>query len=135
MLIGKFSFKRIGITDLGEIFRPYAEILVFSKKRNEWFPIEMVVDTGADYTMLPRRYADLLGIDIEEDCVRKTTLGIGGSENVYFYKALQAKIGKWNNEIPVGFLGRDDIPALLGRLAFLEALKIIFYHHHVTFMV
>ena len=95
----------------------------------------MVVDTGADYTMLPKRYADLLGINREKDCLCKTTLGIGGSENVYFYKPLQVRIGKWDSEIPVGFLGRDDIPALLGRLAFLEALKVIFYHRYVTFMI
>ena len=93
MLIAQFPFKKIGETELGKIFRPYAEISLFSERRKKWIPIELIVDTGADYTMLPKRYADLLKIDLNTECVPKTTLGIGGSETVYLYKSLGMKLG------------------------------------------
>lgn len=116
-----------------EIFRPYAKVLIFAKKKKTWLPANMVVDSGADYTLLPRRYAIALGIDLANDCIAETALGVGGSETVYFYKKLLVKMEDWQNEIPVGFLERDDIPALLGRLAFIESLRVIFEKHKTTF--
>lgn len=133
MVIAKFPFKKIGKTELGEIFRPYGKVFLFSEKRNKWIPIEMLVDTGADYTMLPKRYADLLKIDLNVECFPSTTLGIGGSETVYLYKNLLVKIGNWEKKIPLGFLERDDIPPILGRLQLLEILKLIFYKKQIIF--
>lgn len=133
MEIAKFSFTKIGKGPLGEIYRPYAKVLLFSEKKKEWLPVKMVVDSGADYTLLPRRYAVALGIDIAKDCSAETSLGIGGSETVYLYKFLKIKLGVWQKKIPLGFLERDDIPALLGRLEFLEVLKTTFQKHEVIF--
>lgn len=122
----KSPFTFIGKTNLGKIYRPYAIVLVFSKLRNNWLPIEMVVDTGADYTLFPKRYAEILGIDLNLDCQPETTLGVGGSETVYQHKNLPIKIGNWKKKIPAGFLERDDVPSLLGRLDCLELLKLTF---------
>ncbi len=66
-------------------------------------------------------------------CVPKTTLGIGGSETVYLYKSLGMKLGKWQRNVPVGFLERDDIPGLLGRLEFIEVLKVTFENFQTRF--
>lgn len=133
MQIARFPFTKIRKGPLGEIFRPYARVLIFAKKRKLWLPANMVVDTGADYTLLPRKYAISLGIDLSNDCIVETSLGIGGSETVYLYKKLPIKIGDWQKEVPVGFLERDDIPALLGRLEFIEVLKVIFENHKTIF--
>ena len=133
MRIAQFPFTKIGKGPLGEIFRPYARILIFAKKKKIWLPANMVVDSGADYTLLPRKYAIALGIDLAQECIAETTLGVGGSETVYLYKGLLVKMGSWQKEIPVGFLERDDIPALLGRLDFLEVLKITFEDYKTTF--
>ena len=129
----EFPFTKISKGPLGEIFRPYAEVLIFAKKRKVWLPANMVIDTGADYTLLPRKYAISLGIDLSNDCIAETSLGVGGSETVYLYKNLLIKLGSWQKKIPVGFLERDDIPALLGRLEFIEALKVIFENHKTIF--
>jgi len=122
----KFPFTFIGKTKLGKIYRPYCQIFVFSKLREKWQPIETVIDTGADYTLFPYRYAEILGIDLKKDCKTATTLGVGGTEKVYQYKKLPIKINNWQGKIPIGFLGRDDIPPLLGRLACLEVFKLSF---------
>lgn len=117
MKLAQIPFKKIGQTDLGIIFRPYVEAWLFSAKRDIWVPAEMIVDTGADYTMLPKRYADFLKIDLNTECIPKTTAGVGGLETVYLYQqGLKIKIDQWEKVVPIGFLERDDIPALLGRL-------------------
>lgn len=132
-IIANFPFKKIGKTDLGIVYRPFINALVFSSQREKWIPIEMLADTGADYTMLPRRYADILGIDLNIDCSPSTTTGIGGSETVYFYKFLKIKIGNWQKKIPIGFLERDDIPAILGRLKCIEIIEAIFKNRQIIF--
>ncbi|MBI2611854.1 hypothetical protein HYW54_03870 [Candidatus Gottesmanbacteria bacterium] len=124
--IAAFPFTFIGNTKVGRIYRPYAIIEVFSLLTKDWESLEMVIDSGADYTILPKNYSDILGINTQEDCIVETTLGIGGSETVYQYKKLLIKIGKWEKQIPVGFLERNDLPALLGRLECLESLRLTF---------
>lgn len=118
-----FTYK--GKTFLGKIFRPYLHLFLYSKARKTWQPVEMLVDTGADYTLLPKRYAQILGINLTTDCRIETTFGVGGTETVYQCKALSIKIGAWEKKIPVGFLKRDDFPPVLGRLACLEAVELI----------
>jgi len=94
MLKIKIPFTYIGKTKLGKIYRPYIKIEFSSSKIDEWIPVEAVLDTGADYTLLPRRYAQLLGIDVMQDCIPETTLGVGGSETIYLLKRdVKLKIG------------------------------------------
>lgn len=121
-----FPFTFIRKTRLGLIYRPYISVLVFSRRRNRWQPVEMVIDTGADYCLFPKRYAEILGIECEVDCIAEKTLGIGGIEAVYQYKELPIKLGDWEGKVPVGFLERDDVPPLLGRLNCFEAWRVAF---------
>lgn len=128
-----FPFTFIGKTSLGTIYRPYAVVLAYSKARKKWQPVEMVVDTGADYTLFPKRYAAILGIDVSRECAAETTLGVGGAETVYQYRNLGLRIGSWEKKIPVGFLERDDVPALLGRLDCLELFHLRFKNRQSIF--
>lgn len=104
MRIAEFPFTKIGRGHLGDIFRPYATVLLFAKTRKIWLPVNMVVDSGADYTLLPKRYASVLGIDLARDCVVEMSVGIGGSERVFLYREQLARLGKWQKKIPVRFL-------------------------------
>lgn len=131
--MARFRFKYIGGDDIGVIWRPYALVDFKTKVNGDWLPIEMVVDSGADYSLLPKRYAVLLGIDVEVDCTPKTTLGVGGSETVYLYKNQEIKIVDWQKKVPIGFLERDDVPPLLGRLGFMEVLKTVLFKHQTIF--
>jgi len=130
MQINKFPFTKVSRSYFGTIYRPYIDpVWLFSEKRNDWIFSRMIVDTGADYTLLSRRYAINLGIDLIKECLAETTLGVGGSETVYLYKNLKIKIGNIEQIIPVGFLERDDVPPLLGRLKCLEDLEVILKNH------
>lgn len=121
----KFDFKKEVSPLLGIIFRPVARINFWSKRFNRWEPIWMLVDSGADYTLLPRYLAGVMGIELEK-LKQFTTYGVGGSEKVYFLPKLKAKLGDWEKEIPVGFLDSNEVPPLMGRHRFLETFDTLF---------
>lgn len=130
----KFPFERRSSTIFGNVSRPVA--LVDFRSVNDqvvWTTVRMIVDTGADYTLLPRSYARAIGVNLERDCKSFETLGIGGKEVVFVHPAIRARLGEWEAEVPVGFLDRDTVPALLGRQKFLEALSVLFEDHTITF--
>lgn len=126
-----FEIKSSGI--FGPVSRPVAKIDFWSKLSNNWVEILMLVDTGADYTLLPKFYAEDLGINLEKDCKSYSTFGIGGTETVYVLKGIKVKLGKWEFKIPIGFLERDNIPPLLGRQNFLEDFKVVLFKHTTSF--
>lgn len=130
----KLPFKKIASEIFGEIYRPYADIIAYGKN-GKAKKITLVVDTGADYTIFPRREAALLGIDLNKDCTIHTTFGVGGARNVYLYRNLPVDLDGKQFKIPVGFLDTNEVPPLLGRHQFMELFKTCFSSHVVTFEV
>lgn len=126
----KFPFKKEKSSILGTIYRPVARVLIWSAMINNWVALRMVVDTGADYTLLPRFMADKLGVSLEKDCKIFTTYGIGGGEKVYFLQKIKIRLGAWERTIPIGFLERNEIPPLMGRHLFLETFETLFSTKH-----
>ena len=98
----------------------------------QWTELWMIVDTGADYTLLPHFMADKLGINLEKECKIFNTYGVGGGERVYFLPKIKAKLGNWERMVPVGFLERNEIPSLLGRHLFLETFETTFSSNHTV---
>src|SRR3990167_6760207 len=129
-----FSFERRSSPVLGEIYRPVAKVFFYSNSKKNWYGIWMIVDTGADYSLLPKHLSKRLGVNLQSDCRVFNTAGIGGVEKVFFLKSLKARLGKWERNVPVGFLNRDNIPPLLGRHLFLESFDVVFSSkHHIIF--
>lgn len=124
-----FPFEYITVNLFGKIYRPYATIYVLNKDTGIYIRRTLIVDTGADFTLFPRVNARLFGIDIYKETEKSQTFGVGGKETVFLYKDLPIKIGEIKLKIPVGFINRNDIPALLGRQQFLELFKVIFEEH------
>lgn len=130
-MVVKFPFEDDGKSRLGHIFRPIAKVTLKSPHANKLVDIWMVVDTGADYTILPRHFSEKLRISLEKDCFREITFGIGGEQAVYFFKnKVRAKIGAMERNIPLAFLDSNEVPALLGRLGFLETFNTEFLKTH-----
>lgn len=117
-----------------KIKRPVAPVKIWSSFFSEWITFSMVVDTGADYTILSIYNALTLGIDINKDCRKLETIGIGGKQTVYFYnKKIKIKIGDCELKIPVGFAQSGNIPAILGRQGCLDNFKLTFHNFKTTF--
>ncbi len=128
-----FRFQEIPSKLFGTVYRPIAIVDFKHRSEDHWLPVQMIVDTGADYTILPRSYARPLGIDLARDCQEYQALGIGGSERIFLYRDQRVRLGKYIRLIPIGFLDKENGPALLGRHEFLETFKVVFTNRQAQF--
>ena len=127
----RFPFKNEGVSSFGHIYRPVAKVNLMSLRENVSVDVWMVVDTGADYTIIPRHFARKLRISFEKDCVKDTTFGVGGEQTIYFCKKkILASIGHLQRTTPLAFFDSNEVPALLGRLGFLETFDTEFLKSH-----
>ena len=78
-----FPFRKEKSTIFGSIYRPIAQVSFWSQRYKVWEEITVIVDTGADYTLLPNYLADMFGIDLETEAQPFSTQGVGGKETVY----------------------------------------------------
>lgn len=93
----------------------------------------MVVDTGADFSILPYYLSEDLAISLEKDCLKDITEGVGGRQSIYMCKfKIKAKIGRLERSVPLAFFDTNEVPALLGRQGFLETFDTEFLKSHVV---
>lgn len=122
-----FRYEYLGKGPFGEFHRPIAKVSLHSPSVDQAVDIWMIVDTGADFTIVPQHFSEKLRISLEKDCIKDTTFGVGGAQSIYFLKEpLVAKIGDITRKIPLGFFDNNEVPALLGRLGFLETMDVEF---------
>lgn len=131
-MVVTFPFRAEKSFILGKIHRPIAQVFFWSHDSKTWVETWMIVDTGADYTLLPRFMANNLGVNLEKDGKVFTTYGVGGAERVYFLPKMKVRLGQWERSIPVGFLERNEIPPLMGRHLFLETFETLFSSNHTV---
>jgi len=129
----KFAFENAGEISFGTIYRPIAKVSFKSLKGNIWTDTWMVVDSGADFTILPRYLSEDLEVSLERDCIKDTTAGVGGEQTIYLCKkGIKAKLGHYKRDVPLAFFDSNEVPALLGRLGFLETFNTEFLKSHVV---
>ncbi|OGJ16814.1 MAG: hypothetical protein A2632_02110 [Candidatus Pacebacteria bacterium RIFCSPHIGHO2_01_FULL_46_16] len=129
----EFDFEDNGETPFGHIYRPVARVGLKSPSVDKSVDIWMVVDTGADYTIIPRHFSEKLRISLERDCLKDITLGVGGTQTIYLLKSkISATIGSMQRRIPIAFFDNNEVPALLGRLGFLETFNTEFLKSHAV---
>ena len=129
----QFNFEKAPSSIFGYVFRPIAKVFFYAEKTNVWIPVWGIVDSGADYTLLPKGYAEKLGIDLIKDCEEYVTFGIGGEQKSKIFKNAILRIGDWKRKAPIGFLGSNDVPPLFGRQGFLETFEVILKNHRTIF--
>ena len=129
----KFPFENVGKSFFGCVYRPIAKASFKSIKGNMWIDTWMVVDSGADFTILPRYLSNDLEVSLETDCVKDITVGVGGEQTLYLCKKkIKAKLGHHEISVYLAFLDSNEVPALLGRLGFLETFNTEFLKSHVV---
>lgn len=129
-----FDFEKGDPNYFGQVYRPIAKVLLQSPKRKDiWSETWMVVDTGADFTILPRFMSHDLLVSLEKDCIKDITLGVGGPSSIYLCKfRIVAKIGDMERSVPLAFFDSNEVPPLLGRLGFLETFDTEFNKNHTV---
>jgi predicted aspartyl protease len=120
-----FSFDKAQTGFLGEIRRPLATVKIWSDVFNEWHKVSMLIDTGADYTLLPQ-YMSYLFATKRSTANQQTTVGVGGDHQVYFLEKVKVKVGPFERVVPVGISSSNQIPPLMGRHLFFETFMTHF---------
>jgi len=119
-----FRYKREYVSKLGYVHRPMAQVSFWSRTEQHWQSIQMIIDTGADYTLLPRYMAAYIGLDYEQG-ERVKTVGLGGSQDVWLMNGVEAKVGEMKRSIPIGVVA-GRVPPLMGRQDFFETFEVLF---------
>ncbi|MDI6860281.1 MAG: aspartyl protease family protein [Methanocellales archaeon] len=128
----KFTYERQESKVFGTICRPIAEVFFRKRDTDRWVKMSLIIDSGADVTLLPKMYARTLGIDINE-CEEQETRGVGGSVKIYLCDKLQARLNGTRLQAKVGFVDTADLPPLLGRIDFFDFFEICFRKREIVF--
>jgi len=131
-MVVKFAFEQSHSPVLGIVRRPVANVQFQTKASQLWQGVWMIVDSGADYTILPRFMAAKLDVQVERDCKVFHTSGIGGTEKVYFLPEIRVRLGEMERTVPVGFIDRNEVPPLMGRHLCMETFETYFSSDHIT---
>lgn len=118
-----FPYERRASALFGAIQRPVARVELFSSLFQRWLAYTMVVDTGADYCVLPVSVARDLDVTLAA-CERHTVSGVGGQQQVFLHRTIRMRLGPWEWLAPVGFLQQEQIPPLLGRYRCLDRFDV-----------
>ena len=87
--------------------------------------LQFVLDTGADFTMLPRHMADIIGIDLTT-CSQSVSYGIEGEGIKVYMSKIQIKIGQVELKVRCLFSEKETTPYILGRADIFSILNITF---------
>lgn len=131
--IVSFPFQKYNSPLFTTIYQPIAFAEIQSSKTKKWVGVWGIVDTGADYILLPKDHLQKLEVDLEKDCETTPTFGVGGEEKSYLLRKAKIRLGFWDRIAPIGFLDRDDVPPLFGRQEFLETFTLTFKNHKTIF--
>ena len=105
------------------IFRPVAKIYLLMSE-SEWIAEYFYVDSGADYTLIPYRMGQFLGLErIASEA--KEIGGIGGVIGIRF-AVVPMKIETHQFDCTVAWAQIERVPFLLGR-------QDVFEHFDITF--
>lgn len=117
----KFEYIETDSRIFGKIYKPLVYIEIFSEKHDIWCGIDKVlVDTGADISIIPKNMGELIVNTIESG--RKAIIkGVTAGELSIHIHKLRIKVAGKEFESPVAIADTDDVPSVLGRF---EALDI-----------
>ena len=118
----KFPLKT-KTTDLGVVSDPVISIGVLT--RHGYLNFDFLVDTGADYTMMPKTMAPILGIRL--DGLPKVQFGgIEGKGVLTYITYITVKIDDKSEKMTCALSSNDQCPFILGR-------KDVFSKHSIFF--
>ncbi len=107
------------------VFRPKVDIQIYSAVLSSWIAIdEVLADTGADISVLPKSLGVLLVGNIHNGKRYKITgLVAGATKNIYIHH-LTIKLGGRKLKTKFAIAATDDVPPTLGRMDALDRLNI-----------
>lgn len=102
--------------------RPVAD--VWLKKGSRWIEFHPYIDSGADVTLIPLSFGELLGFKTKDEKIEEIG-GIRGAVPV-IYKNWQIRIGEKVLPILIAWALIEEVPPLLGRADVFDFFKVTF---------
>lgn len=109
----------------GTLHRPNAKVYLLTQ-RGTWLPHYMLVDSGADYTLIPKSIGDFLGLRKKATEHLFKSGGVGGGSIWVVMRRVQMRIGPHQFPADVGWTNSDEVPLLLGRADVFDRFEVHF---------
>ncbi len=117
-------YAKEGSNIFESVLRPRLSIDIYSEFLSDWITIDDVLaDTGADLSVLPKSLGVLLVGDIREGRKYRVTGLAGYSKYIYLHR-LTTRIGRKKIKAAFAIAVTDDIPPTLGRIDALDKMNI-----------
>jgi len=110
-------------TKYGVLYRPI--IGVSRKIGKRWAESSFILDSGAEFTMLPARVARSMDVDLDEFS-RLSVEGIEGAGLKGALAPIPIRVGREKLTVRCFFAEKDDVPFLLGRADVFDRFNILF---------
>lgn len=128
MLKVKFSYREKESGIFGKTKRPLIDLYIFSEIKKKWFFLaEVLADTGADISILPRTIGESLIKDIKKGKYLEIRGITPSAYTEVFIHNLTCKIREFKFKAPFAIADSDDVPPILGRVKGLDLFEAIFY--------
>ncbi|MBI5400080.1 aspartyl protease family protein [Candidatus Saganbacteria bacterium] len=118
-----FKGKKIDVPGVGIKWIPTANVRLISN--NARYLCEMLVDTGADISLVPRSLGEFLRLNLDKEKIREIR-GIGETAIPYVVKTIEFQIAKTIFSARIGIALIEEIPFILGRLDVFSVFNIEF---------
>ena len=120
----EYQWREESSESFGKVKRPIARVHIKDKNGN-WRAITMLVDSGADISIMTRGYGELFGHNVERG--RKIKLrGIGQDEIVAYIHKMGMLIGEHEFSLEVAIAHIDLKISVLGRRNLFDLFEIQF---------
>jgi len=112
---------------LGKILRPLIDIEIFSEVERDWIKIkEVLADTGADISIIPRSTGELILQDTTKGKVQEIKGIVPFARLIVYIHSMKFKINNKEFELPVAVADSFDVPPILGRVKGLDLFNVDF---------
>lgn len=123
-----FPYKVKGSGIFGKTKRPLIDLYILSEVQKAWlFLADVLADTGADISILPRAIGESLIKDIKGGKYLEIRGITPGAYTEVFIHNLTCRIGEVKFRAPFAIADSDDVPPILGRTKGLDLFEAIFY--------
>jgi hypothetical protein len=119
----EFEYKKVLSKKFGEVLKPIIPVALIGAK--QIVRTSMLLDSGADLSMIPYSVGEALGLELDMGN-RSEAQGIGEGSVPYILNRTRIKFGGVETSIRIGWALIEEIPLILGRLDLFQQFSLEF---------
>jgi len=119
----EFPFLKRRSEKFGHILKPVIPVSIIGPKRG--VKVFMLLDSGADLSMIPYSVGETIGIELDMS-TRSEVQGIGEGSVPYVLGQVRIQIENFEISARIGWALIEEVPFILGRLDVFKAFAVEF---------